>query len=162
MPPPLMTSDFLKPLVDRPHRRVVAQVPLAEDAGSIAGAGEHLGQGDFVGVHQRPAQVGVDHAGAIVVAAGQQAGSRRRTDRRDIEVLEPDALPGERVEVRRLDLGVAVNTQVAEALIVGDDHQDVRPPRAPPRLRSRLRTWPATQAGQSRDRGQAGFDLHQP
>ena len=72
-----------------------------------------------------PPQIRVDHAGAIVVPAGQQAGARRRADRRNVEVLEPDALPGELVEVRRLDLGVAVHAEVAVALVVGDDHHDV-------------------------------------
>ena len=122
---PLEHQRLLKPLVDRPQRSVVAQVPLAEDAGPIPGRRQHLGQRHLVGMHHRPAQVRVHHAGAIVVPAGEQAGARRRTDGRNIKVLEPDALPGELVEVRRLDLGVAVHAEVAIALVVGDDHHDV-------------------------------------
>ena len=123
-------QGFLEALVDRPHRGIVAQVPLAEDAGSIAGRGEDFGERDFVGVHQGPAQVGIDDAGAEVVSPGEQTGARRRADGRDIEVLEPDALARELVEMRRLDLGVAVNAQIAEALVVGHDEQDIRPPSA--------------------------------
>ena len=71
-------EGFTKALVDRPHRCVVAQVPLAEDAGSVAGAGEDFSNGDFVGIHEGPAKVRVDHTGPVVVSPGEQAGPRRR------------------------------------------------------------------------------------
>ena len=87
-------------------------------------------------------EIGVDHAGAIVVPAGQQAGAGRCADGRYVEVLEPHALPGERVEVWRLDLGIAVRPQIAVALVVGHDDDDVGPrivrSRSPERPPSRL------------------------
>jgi hypothetical protein len=43
-----------------------------------------------------------------------------------MELREPQTLGSEPIERRRLDL-TAVRTQVAEAEIVGDDEQDIRP-----------------------------------
>ena len=76
-------------------------------------------------MHHRPAQERIDDAGPVVVPAGQQAGPRGRADRGDVEVLEPDALPRQAIEVRRPDLGVAVEAEVAIALVVGDDQDHV-------------------------------------
>ena len=124
-------ESFLKPLIDRPHRGVVAEVPLAEDRRPIPGRGEYLGNRGLIGVHQRPPEIGIDDPGPVVVPAGHQAGPRRRADGRDAEVLEPDALPREPVKMGRLDHGIAVIAEVAEAHVVGDDHEDVGPPGRP-------------------------------
>ena len=118
---------LLEALIPGPHRVAVAQVPLAEDGGAVARGAQHFGQGDLVGVHHRPAQVRVGHAGAVVVAAGHQGRPRGRADRADVERRDLDALPGELVEVRRLDDGVAVNAQVAVALVVGHHQNNVWP-----------------------------------
>ena len=50
--------------------RVVAVVPFAEDAGAVAGTAEGFGDRDFLGVHERTAEVRIDDSGAVVVAAG--------------------------------------------------------------------------------------------
>ena len=47
----VVDQRFLKALVDGPQRIVVAEVPLAEDAGAVAGRGQHLRQGHFLGIH---------------------------------------------------------------------------------------------------------------
>ena len=78
--PALDDQGFLETLVDRPQRGVVAQVPLAEDPGAITRGGQHLGKSHFVRVHQRPSQEGIHDPRAVVVPAGQEAGSRRRAD----------------------------------------------------------------------------------
>ena len=70
-----MHQRFREALVDGSRRIIVSQVPFAEDAGVIAGRGEHFSQRDFLGGHGRSAEKSVDRAGAVVVAARQQAGA---------------------------------------------------------------------------------------
>ena len=125
---PFVHQGLLKSLVNRPHRCVVSQVPLAEDPCPIAGRSKHLSERDFVRIQERPAQVRVDHARPVVVSPGEQAGARRCADRRNIKVLEPYTLPGKLVEVRRLDLRVAMSPQVAKPLVVAHDDEHIRLP----------------------------------
>ena len=110
---------FLKPLVHSPHRIIVAEVPLAEDAGAIARGGEHLRQGGLVRVHERPAQVSVRDAGPVVVSSRHQAGSRGRADRHDVKVHQPSALAGQPVHVGRANERIAGCAELAKALVVG-------------------------------------------
>ena len=65
-------------------------------------------------------------AAARVPAAGEELGPRRRAHRLHEEAVEPCAVLGQRVDVRRAEVGVAVEAQVAPALIVGEDDDDVR------------------------------------
>ena len=106
----------------------VAEVPLAEDAAVlVARRGQDLRQRDLRGVHpvvaprrdDRPHQTETDR-----IAARHQAGSRRRTDRRTVEALEPHALGGDPVDVRRRDVA-AVEADVMAAEVVGNDEDDV-------------------------------------
>ena len=62
---------------------------------------------------------------AQAIHAGQELAARRRAHRRDVEVGEPDALVVQPVEVRRLQHRIAVAGQLAVALVVGDDDEDV-------------------------------------
>ena len=116
---------LLEALVDRPQGRTVAKMPFAEDASPVPGRSQHLGQRHLIRVHHCPAQIRVDHARAVVVPASEQAGTRRRADGRNIEILDPDTFTCESIDIRRLDLGVTVNAQVAIALVVGDDQENV-------------------------------------
>ena len=120
-----VNQALLEALVHRAHRVGVAQVPLAEDAGGVAGVPELLGDGDLLRLHHRPADVGVDGAGAVVVAARHQRGARRRADRADVEALDLSALRRQGVEVRRPEDRVAGEAEVAVALVVGHDEHDV-------------------------------------
>ena len=125
--PAPMHERLGKTLVIGARRIVVAQVPFAKDAGAIAGRRKHFGQGHFVGGHRRAAQKRVDRAGAIVVPTGHQAGPGGTANRRDVEARQLDALPRQLVEVRRLNVRIAVKAEVAPALVVGHDQQDVGP-----------------------------------
>ncbi len=126
--PALDHQRLLEALVDRPQGRVVAKVPLAEDPRAIAGRAEYLRQRHLVGGHQRASGVGIDDPRPVVIPARHQAGPRRRADRRDAEGLQLHALAGEPVEVRRLDPGIAVESEIAISLVVGHDEQDIGPP----------------------------------
>ena len=78
-------------------------------------------------MHERPAQIGVNDPRPVVVPAREQAGASGRADGRNVEVLEPHALSRQAIEVRRANPGIAVDSQVAISLVVGDDHDHVGP-----------------------------------
>ena len=128
---PLVVRSGGARLVDR------REMPLADAHRVVAVGLQDLGERRRllrdVAALARKAAVGVGeerHADAVVVAAGEQRRARRRAERRDVEVVVADALPGERVHRRRRDLG-AVAAEAAEADVVVEDDDDVR--RAGPR-----------------------------
>ena len=108
---------------------VVAEVPLAEQAGGVAVGFEQLADGDLVFAQHGAAVDGVPHAGAVGPVTGEQGGARRRARGSNVIVLELRRLGGEAVDVRGFDDGIARETEVAVALVVGDDEDDVGLPR---------------------------------
>ena len=70
-----VNEHLFKALVLRPEGVIVAQVPFAEDARAVSGLFQQLGHGALFRGHDGPAVVGVAHAGAQRMAAGEQAGS---------------------------------------------------------------------------------------
>ena len=117
---------LLKPLVVRPVRVVVAQVPLAEQPRLVPRGREHLGRGWNARPEERPP--GGDGRRAVPkrVHARQQLPAGGGTHRGDVEVGKPNRFGGEPIEARRLQHRVAGVREVAHALVVGDDDQDVR------------------------------------
>ncbi len=66
-------------------------------------------------------------AQAVLVAPGDQREAGRRADRRvGVGLGEADALPGQLVQLRRGEVGLAVDAQVGMAQVVGQDEDDVR------------------------------------
>ena len=65
-------KGFLKAMVAGAQGIVIAQVPLAEDAGDVTGCTQDFGESDLVGVHHGASQVGIDDAGAVIVAPREQ------------------------------------------------------------------------------------------
>ena len=102
-----------------------AVVPFAECAGGVAVGLKHVGDGGLVGI--KPTLSGTDstHAGARIVAAGEEFGAGRRTHLADIEIVECCPVAGEGIDVRRGEVGVPANAQITPALIVGEDDDDV-------------------------------------
>src|SRR5687767_5491946 len=123
----------------------MAEAPLADGRGGVTAGLEGFGEGHFIG-RQRllagelgPILFGEPIPGAffLVVAdrgvtevlAGHQRAARRRAYRRaGVELREPHSFGGELVEVRRLDVTLAIAAELAEAEIVADDQDDVRRP----------------------------------
>ena len=101
-------------------------MPFAKQPGAIAGPRQQLGDRDFVRPHQGSARKSVHDAGAVVVPTGHQARSGRRANRADIEVCAFDRSRGKAIDVRRLNNRVAVATEIAIGLIVGEDEDDTR------------------------------------
>ncbi len=100
-------------------------VPLAEGRGDVAGPGKHVADGPFVQVQPLATGRRAVDAAAGMIAAGQELGPRRRTDRADIEAAEAGTVTGQRVDVRGAEVAVAVEAEVTPALVVGQDDQDV-------------------------------------
>ena len=80
-----------------------------------------------------------------LVPSGEQGGPGRRARGTDVEVGEADTFSVETVEVRGFQDGVAVARQVAIALVVGQDEDDVGP-------------LPGRRVGQGRGRDQEGYN----
>ena len=121
---------------------VQAQVPLARHVGVVTGVPEQLGKRRHakiqVALVARVAKLvaiwllsfkvlkHIAQAGNMAVRAGQQHGAGGGAVRRDMEVRQQDALPGQRVNDRRFDLA-AENPQIVEPHIVHHDQQHIGP-----------------------------------
>ncbi|MFT6863092.1 MAG: hypothetical protein ACJAVK_001653, partial [Akkermansiaceae bacterium] len=108
---------------------VVAEVPLAEAGGGVALALEVVGDGVFGGVESffgRREEDMLVHADALGVAAGEEGGTGGGANRGgDHEVGELAAFGGEAVDIGGLDLGGAEAAEVAVALVIGEDDDEV-------------------------------------
>jgi hypothetical protein len=108
------------------ERVVIAEVPLVETVGSVAGRREEFRECRLVRSQQGPPEVGVHDAGPVVIAPGQQTGPRRRTHRATVEPTTADALLIDVADPGRLDHGISVTARIAVDEVVGDDEHDVR------------------------------------
>ena len=122
------------------------QVPFAIDAACVARLFQHFGQEDFAGVHAADAFEGhrvfggrvllaivgrlvanhIVDAVTLWVPSGQQATAAWRASwPRDVEAGQLDAPLRQFVEMRRADLLAAKTSQIAKALIIADNQQNV-------------------------------------
>ena len=106
---------------------LVAEMPFAEDAGSVTRGLEHLRQGDRVERQALAFEDGMGDAVLELMAPGDERAAGGRTRRTDMEVREAHALVMQAVHVGRLEDGIAVGGNIAVALVVGQDENDVRP-----------------------------------
>ena len=121
-----VAEHLLEALVLGAHGVVVAEVPLAEEPGRVASVAKDLCDRDLRRGHHRAAAVGVDRAGPHAVAARHERGPRGGAHRAHVEALHGGALRGEGVEARRVQDRVPVGAEIAVALVVREDHEDVR------------------------------------
>ena len=85
-----------RPIEDAPEPPKAADLPAADDtAPSVV-------------------SVALDHAGDVVIGAGQQHRARRRAGRCGVEIGQAQAFLGQRIEVRRSDFA-AERTDVGKA-----------------------------------------------
>ena len=132
-----------RPAVIRTRSRLLVarrQMPLPDHERAVAVLQQHLREHPVLerdhtvvaGITGR--ELGdAGHPVGVMVAAGDDARPRRRTERRRVHVVEPQAILGDPIQVRSLDRA-AVTTELAEAGVVEHDHQDIRerPPRPGP------------------------------
>ncbi len=116
-------------VVERPRPRLVAEMPLADRHGAVAGAVQHLRQRDVVARAQADLAARRERradADAERVATRQQRRTRRRARGRwRVGARGAHALARHGVEVRRAVHGVAVRRKVAVSHVVGEDDDDV-------------------------------------
>ena len=123
-----------RPAVVRPrrgHRLLGRQVPLPDAVGVVALCPQDLGEEPVlerdVSVRARVARRPVGQAGQVirmVVAAGENARARRRTQRGGVHVGVLQAVGGQGVDVRCGDRA-AVTAEVSVAGVVEDDEHHV-------------------------------------
>ena len=108
---------------------MVSEMPLAYDAGSVALLLEQLGKRNFARMQPRVRVRKKDAAPKTHphrMAPREQRRPRRSADRRgDVEICEARPFTGHAVEVRRTKLRRPIDADVAIALIVGKDDDDV-------------------------------------
>ena len=104
------------------------QMPLAHDAGDVAGRFQAIGQGGLGDGQPLGAAARIELvAEAVLVAAGQQPrAGRRAVGSGYISVGEPHPGGGQPVQVRRGDILTAVEAHVRIAHVIADNDQDVR------------------------------------
>jgi hypothetical protein len=120
----------------------VAHVPLADEAGAIAGVAQLGHEGRLGGVEK-----GVEGRDAVLVAvgAGKQRGSARGAQRvRREEVVEPDAGAGDGVEMWRGVDHRAVGADRVGGVVVAEEEEDVRAPCVRGRVAHRRRLRSST------------------
>ena len=122
-----MPQHFLKAAVLRAIRKIIAQVPLAEHGGAIAAIAHNLANGYLIIAQHRASHDGVQHASAIGPMPSDQSRPSRRTRRRHMVISKPHTLRMQLVEMRRLEHRIPVTRQVAVALVIRDDENDIRP-----------------------------------
>ena len=105
--------------------RLCAVVPFAEGAGCVAVGFEDVGNGGLVGIETALAAADAAHAGAGIVAAGEEFRAGRRADLANVEVVKSGAVARQRIDAGRGEVGVAVDAQITPALIVGDEEDDI-------------------------------------
>ena len=124
-PAAAMPIHFVEATILRAIGVVVSHMPLAEHAGLVTVVLQHLPDGHLVGPQHGAPHDGVPNARTIRPVTRHQSGPRRRTSRCHVIVAQPDRLVGQLVGVWRLDHRVARATEIAVALVVGNDQHDI-------------------------------------
>ncbi len=141
-------ADRAKPIIEAvaggKELWLVAQVPLAADAGGISCRFEHASDGGFrsrqaqfttgpqtngivVSAHVADTESALEPADTLLIPPRQQGRARRRAFRGvGIERREAHALGGNPVDTRRADVLAAVTSHIAIAEVIGHDQHDIR------------------------------------
>ena len=107
--------------------RLLSQVPLAQTDGLVASLLHEQGKGPDLGHRKSIPRPPVAFATlALLIAPEREPGARGCTDaRRDVGVVEADALGRKMIQVRRGDVLASVEADILPAEIVGDEDDDV-------------------------------------
>ncbi len=120
-----VAEPVIEALLVRNARRLrLAEAPLADDAGRVAGPLEQLGHGDIRRPQRNP--VVAANPGMSRVQPGHQAAPRRRTDRAaGVVIREDHPLGRHAVQIRRLNRLLPIAAQVPIPQIVGQNEDDI-------------------------------------
>ena len=123
----VVAEEHIEAVLFRYAGRVAsAAAPLAETAGGVAERLEHRGDGHLLRPQGRAAAVD-SHRGMPAVFPREEAAPRRCANARPGEqVVEPDPLGGQAVNVGRLDIPSPHEPWLVVAQLIGHDVDDVR------------------------------------
>ena len=121
----LVSHHVLESAVLGPVGVVVAQVPFAEHGGAVAGRAENVRHGRLRLAQDGPAPAGRPSAVAHGPPAGHQGAARRRAQGRHVEVGQEDRVIVKGVDTGCLQPRMSGASQVAVALVVRDDQDDI-------------------------------------
>ncbi len=122
-----MDEHLVKAALVGPILGFIAQMPFAEHPGRVAGLFEHRGQRYCIEPEPFAFEDCMRDAIVKFMAAGLDRRACGRAGGADVKIRKPRAVFVELIEVRCLDDRIAVTGEVAVALIIGDDQNDVRP-----------------------------------
>ena len=126
-------EEFIEALLRRQKLRLISEVPLAEHARFVARGLQDFGDGDFIGVQSLPvsgekhSEIGPRrHIDPLGIAPGHQSGARWRANRSGhVEARQPGTFRRHLIDARRADVFAAEATEIAVALVVGEDDDEV-------------------------------------
>jgi hypothetical protein len=121
-----MNEHFVEPTPVRLILRLVAEVPFAKDTGRVAGALQHLRNRSGIGRQSFPFEDRVRDSIPELMPSRHQRGPRRCAGWTHLEISEAHALAVERIEMRRLENGIPMASEVAVSLVIGEDENDIR------------------------------------
>ncbi len=124
---------------------LAAVMPLAECTGGVAGLFECLGDGRLIQVHPLGSRRYAAHPAARMIPAGEELGACWCADGTGEEAIEQRSLATDRIDVWSGQIRVAVDAQIAPALVVGQDHDDIGPGSS----RRSVQSGESTQSGAS-------------
>ncbi len=133
----VMTEGKTKELVESLSRRqkfwLIPQMPFAEHASLVARGLQHFGDRHFIRVQsfsvcsKQHAEIGPRrHADSLGITTGHQSRSRRCANRcGHIKICQLRSLGRHLIDARRVHMVAAEATQIAIALIVGEDDNKI-------------------------------------
>lgn len=112
----------------RPGFRDITHVPLTEGSRPVAGRPHGVGDGPFTSVDTFEIGEGVTlKTEALLVLAGQQAGPGRRANGgADVGVGEDHTVPGQTVEIGRLEIFATHKSKISVAGVVDQKNNNIR------------------------------------
>ena len=118
-------DDVLEADVLWAARGVVAEVPFANHAGGVACFLKVVSHGDLGRFEITPTTRCTEGSGAGGVSPSHERSAGGGTEWTDVEIGEANGVSVEGVEVGGFEDGVTVAGEVAVALVIGDDDDDV-------------------------------------
>jgi hypothetical protein len=121
-------EEFIEAVVNREKRRVMTEVPFAENGGGVTFLLHQFGERHFVFVktHFSIWAEGTLNADAIGIATSEEGGAGSGADRlSDVKAGKTAAFAGEAIEVRGFDVFGAKGGDVGIAKVISEDQDDV-------------------------------------
>src|SRR5690606_21124388 len=120
----VMAEKFVETALMRLVARIPAEVPFAKQAGPVSFGLKQFRECNLTEPKGVATEAGVVESCPQCIATRHQSSSCRRTDRCGVVAGELDALPGEAVQGRGIDVAVSAAAEIPHALIIRHDQQN--------------------------------------